>query len=178
MNTLGNSEPVVLNSGYVKGMFLDRIRLVGIVAETKYAIGVPNPFTRRRRARLCQRHLWALDALLSFAGANSLEQDFTVGKDMYLERFGRNRGWEPLLELLDSWYRIQSSRCIVEGTVAETSVLTISGRTDLIVRLGWPLANVFKLLLDQSRQQPRDSSALPKSLLNQSLTKLNVKKLG
>jgi hypothetical protein len=56
--------------------------------------------------------------------------------------------------------------------------LTISGRTDLIVRLGWPLANVFKLLLDQSRQQPRDSSALPKSLLNQSLTKLNVKKLG
>jgi hypothetical protein len=158
----------------MKGMFLERKHIKGIAGGAKYVIGVPNPFTRRTRARLRTRHLWVLHVLLSFAPEDCTEKEFLVSRTGYADRFGGEDGWESLLELLDSWYRIQSTGYSVEGTVAETTVLNIAGRTGLRVRFGGPLVIAFKILLHQSGPKLSDSSTLAKTQVDQALSNLHL----
>ena len=150
-----------------------RIRLEGVAGGAEYVIGVPDPFTRRRRSRLGKNHLRALHVLLSFVAVGRLEEEFSVSKSSYEERFSGKNGWGTALELLDSWYRIRSSGYRVEGTVAETTVLTIGGHTELRVRLGGPLIRAFNLLLYGRRPQTGDSKSLAKTLFDEALSKFN-----
>jgi hypothetical protein len=159
-------------------MFADRIPFVGMAGGAKYIIGVRNPLTRRRPARLCQSHLLALDGLLSFAQVSHLEQQFSVAKHAYAKRFGSENGWVPLLELLDSWYRIRSSGYIVEGTVAETSITNNAGFTEVTVRIGAPLVVVFNLLLGQLRRQPGVPSTLAKTLVEDAFSGVKAANSG
>jgi hypothetical protein len=137
---------------YIDGMFLDRLRLAGTAGGAKYRIGVRSPFTGRRRARLGDRHLRALHALLSFACISRLNEQFAVRQSEFLERYGHENAWQHLLELLDSWYRIESAECVLDGTVAETTIFTDAGESELVVRFGGQFALLLKILI---REPPR-----------------------
>jgi hypothetical protein len=132
--------------------FPDSLRFAGAAGGAKYRIGVRSPFTGRRRARFGDRHLRALHALLSFACISRLDEQFSVRQSEFLKRYGRENGWQHLLELLDSWYRIESAEHVLDGTVAETTIFTNAGESELVVRFGRRLAVLLKLLI---REPPR-----------------------
>lgn len=159
MSMRQKSELRISKARYVKGMFLDRIRLSGTAGGAKYVIGVPNPLNRARHVSLGRRHLIALDVLLSFASRDNFEEAFTVSKAAFVERFGSESAWIPLLELLGSWFRIQNTGYPVYATLAEVLIVTSGGQVDLSVRFSSSLALILKVLLSRSQEQISDSSS-------------------